>query len=129
MKLTRSGSQLVRLNPLSMNEELLVGLLAAAVIGGGGFYLYKRANPSITIAPGAQSVAAKQGATVTLKLPAGAMWTAVAEAGSGGAALAAASGNGSYAIPNVTPGSEIINATWKDSAGTTQNSTITVTAA
>lgn len=128
MRITKSGSRLVRLNPLSMNEELLVGLLAAAVIGGGGFYLYKMKNPSITVAPGTQTVSAKAGSTVTLKLPAGAMWQAVAEGGANGVSLSPASGNGGYSIPNVSAG-EIINATWKDSSGATQNSTITVASA
>lgn len=119
---------MIRLNPLSMNEELLVGLLAAAVIGGGGLYLYKRSNPTITVAPGTQTVSAKAGSTVTLKLPAGAMWQAVAAGGANGVSLSPASGTGGYSLPNVSAG-EIINATWKDSSGATQNSTITVASA
>lgn len=117
-----------RLNPISVSEEVLLGFTLAAAIGGGGYLWYKKHNPSITVAPGTQTVNAKIGGTVTLKLPSGASWNGVANGSAGGVALSAASGTAPYPVTNVVNG-EVINATWTDSAGVAQNGTINVVAA
>lgn len=124
------SSKMIELNPLSMNEELLLGLLAAGLIGGGGYWWYKKGNPSITVMPGTQSVTAKVGGTVTLVLPAGAKWLLVGTANVGANATASinvAQTTSPYAVTNVTNG-ELITVSYTDSTGATQAATISVTA-
>jgi hypothetical protein len=113
-------------NPLSSRDEMLLALGAAVVVGGGVWWYVKRGTV-VTLSPGLtnQTVKAKAGSTVNLALPKGASWQGVASGGSGGASLAPASGNSNYPVANVTNG-EVINATWTDSSGTAQNSTITI---
>jgi hypothetical protein len=124
---THAGAGMIRLNPLSMNEELFMGLLAAGVIGGGGYWWYKRGNPSVTVVPGTMTTTAKVGGTVTLKLPAGASWLLVGNGSATAGGAAVASGNAPYAVTSVTNG-EVIAASWKDASGSTQATSITVSA-
>lgn len=112
-------------NPISGNEEIALGIgIAALMVAGGLWYLHRGTVVQLTNGM-MQSVSAKAGSTVTLKLPAGATWTGVASGATTGLTATPASGNAPYPVPNVVAGM-VITATWTDGTGAPGTATVTI---
>lgn len=123
-----SSSKMVRLNPISMKEDLFIGLAAAAAIGGGYYWWYKKGNPTVTLVPGTMTTSVKSGGTVTLALPSGATWVATGGVSASGVNAATPTGSANYPITNITAPTSYA-ASWKDSSGVVQNTAVTITIA
>ena len=111
-------------NPVSSDAQVAIGVFAAA---GLGLLLYWFVNRyTLTVAPGNQSLKAPPGTTFTLRLPNGAQWQSLA-AGAPASMPVAALLQGSGPQTMTSANGEMVLASWVDSRGTTQTSTITIT--
>lgn len=112
-------------NPISHGEELLLtGVILAAAAGGVYWWLNRY---TFTITPGSQTIKVPAGQQFKLVLPTPSIgsWLTLAS-GAPNAMPSASQLSGNSPILLTASQGELINVTWQNSPGLTQNTTITI---